>query len=71
MRSARPGPFLERFLKAAPKTMFVALVVPAMAQGGVAEWTGAAAALAVMAASRNLLLAIAVATVVVALVRLP
>ena len=64
IRMARPGPRLERFLEAAPKTMFVALV-----HGGVVEWLGAAGALLVMALTRNLLASIIAATLVVALVR--
>ena len=70
VRAARPGPRTERFLQAAPRTLFVALVTPALVHGGVDVWMGAATALAVMAFSRNLLASITVATVTVALVRL-
>ena len=69
VRFARPGPAVERFLRTAPKHLFVALVTPALVAGGVAEWLGAATALAVMAASRNLLLSITAATAMVAVAR--
>lgn len=70
VRAANPGARLTRVLQAAPKTMFVALVTPPLAHGGPAKWAGAVTALAVMGASRNLLVAILAATVVVAVVRL-
>jgi len=69
VRAARPGPVVERFLRTAPKHLFVALVTPALVAGGAGEWLGAATAVAVMAASRNLLASITAATVVVAIAR--
>jgi uncharacterized membrane protein len=69
LRLARPGPRLERFLQSAPRTMFVALVTPALVQGGPAEWLGAVTALATMALTRNLLASMTAATLAVALAR--
>ncbi len=69
LRRARPGPRAERFLRVAPQTMFVALVTPALVEGGPAEWLGAAAAIVLMAVTRNLLLSLVAATVTVAVAR--
>lgn len=68
-RATRPGPRIERFLHVAPKTMFLALVTPSLATGGVDVWVGAATALVLMIWRRNLLLALVAATLAVALVR--
>jgi len=69
IRAARPGPRLERFLQSSPKTMFVALATMPLVHGGAAEWLGGAAAVAVMAMTRNLLVSITVATATVAVTR--
>ena len=69
LRRIRPGPRAERFLRVAPQTMFVALVTPALVEGGPAEWLGGAAALGLMLATRNLLLSLVAATLTVAVAR--
>jgi len=69
LRAARPGARLERFLEAAPKTLFVALITPALAAGGIDHWAGAAATVALMAATGSVPAAIAGGTALVALIR--
>ncbi len=57
-RTFNPPPLMRAMLGYVPGTLFVSYVVPALATGGVQQWTGAAATLAVMLATRNLALAI-------------
>ncbi len=56
---AFPTPaWLRDALAYVPGALFVSYVVPALAAGGVQQWVGAAATLGVMAATRQLSLAI-------------
>jgi uncharacterized membrane protein len=52
-RQIRPTPLLRALLAYIPGTLFVSYVAPALATGGVQQWVGAAATLAVMLATRN------------------
>ena len=69
MRRRVPGPRVQRFLEAAPKTIFVALMTPALASGGIGEWAAALTAAAIMARSGQILLAMLGASVVLATIR--
>lgn len=57
-RAFRPPPVMRAMLSYIPGTLFVSYVAPALATGGVQQWVGAAATVAVMLATRNLTLAI-------------
>lgn len=57
-RRLRPPPLVRAMLSYVPGTLFVSYVAPALAQGGPQQWAGAAATVLVMAATRNLSLAI-------------
>lgn len=57
-RTFRPTPLVRAMLGYIPGTLFVSYVVPALASGGLQQWVGAAATIAVMLATRNLALAI-------------
>ncbi|HEY0205645.1 MAG TPA: AzlD domain-containing protein [Acetobacteraceae bacterium] len=57
-RVISPPPVVRAMLGYIPGTLFVSYVVPALAEGGLQQWAGAAATLAVMLATRNLALAI-------------
>ena len=57
-RAISPPPVVRAMLGYIPGTLFVSYVVPALVVGGVQQWVGAAATLAVMLATRNLALAI-------------
>jgi uncharacterized membrane protein len=57
-RIFRPPPLVRAMLAYVPGTLFVSYVAPALANGGVQQWVGAAATVAVMLATRNLALAI-------------
>lgn len=57
-RVVKPPPVVRAMLGYIPGTLFVSYVVPALVVGGVQQWVGAAATIAVMAATRNLALAI-------------
>lgn len=57
-RAFRPPPIVRAMLGYIPGTLFVSYVAPALATGGVQQWVGAAATVAVMLATRNLALAI-------------
>ncbi|MCG8456063.1 MAG: AzlD domain-containing protein [Holophagales bacterium] len=70
IRCTAPGPRLERFLSAAPKTLFAALSTAALLRGSWPEWIAASITLAVMATSRHLLLALLAGVGSVALLRL-
>lgn len=57
-RAFRPPPIVRAMLGYIPGTLFVSYVAPALTTGGVQQWVGAAATVAVMLATRNLALAI-------------
>ena len=57
-RAFRPPPLVRAMLGYIPGTLFVSYVVPALASGGLQQWAGAVATVAVMVATRNLALAI-------------
>lgn len=57
-RAFKPPAIVRDMLAYIPGTLFVSYVAPALASGGVQQWAGAAATIAVMAATRNLALAI-------------
>lgn len=52
-RIFKPGPGLRAMLGYVPGTLFVAYVTPALLAGGLKEWAGAAAAVAIMLATRQ------------------
>lgn len=58
-RQAPPMPLTRAVLGYLPGALFVAYVVPLLARGGALQWVGAAATLAVMAATRSIGWAIA------------
>lgn len=53
-RRVRPSPLLRDLLVYIPGTLFVSYVVPALVAGGALQWVGAAATLAIMAATRSM-----------------
>ena len=57
-RAFSPPPLMRAMLGYIPGTLFVSYVAPALAMGGLQQWAGAAATVAVMLATRNLALAI-------------
>ena len=61
-RTLNPPSVVRAMLSYVPGTLFVSYVVPALAQGGLQPWVGAAATVGVMAWSRNLSLAIVAGT---------
>jgi uncharacterized membrane protein len=61
-RRVRPSPAVRTALAYIPGTLFVSFVVPALAAGGAQQWVGAAATVAIMAATRNLSIAILAGT---------
>lgn len=67
-RVITPPPVVRAMLGYIPGTLFVSYVVPALVLGGVQQWVGAAATLAVMLATRNLALAILGGTAAAAIV---
>lgn len=64
-RRVRPSPLLRDLLAYIPGTLFVSYVVPALAGGGAQHWVGAAATIAIMAATRSMSWAIIVGTAAV------
>jgi uncharacterized membrane protein len=58
-RQISPTPAMRAVLAYVPGTLFVSFVVPALLQGGFQPCVGAAATLAVMLTTRNLVAAIA------------
>ncbi|GGG31531.1 hypothetical protein GCM10010964_19350 [Caldovatus sediminis] len=69
LRAARPPRLVEAMLRHLPGPLFVAYVAPAMAAQDLAAWMGAAAVVAVQAATRNLAASIAAGVATVALAR--
>ncbi|PZW41058.1 branched-subunit amino acid transport protein [Humitalea rosea] len=53
LRAMRPPPFVERLLQYLPGCLFVAYVVPGVAQLGLAGWAAAVACVLVQARTRN------------------
>jgi uncharacterized membrane protein len=58
-RQIRPSPTMRAILAYVPGTLFVSYVVPALVNGGVQPIVGAAATLAAMLLTRNLVAGIA------------
>jgi uncharacterized membrane protein len=69
VKTARPGPLLESWLKHVPTAMFAALCAPALVRGGVAEWAAAAVVLLVARMGANLAVTLVLAAATVAGVR--
>jgi uncharacterized membrane protein len=65
LRATRTPPFVEALLRHLPGALFCAYVAPAMANGGVTAWIGAAAVVAVQLATRNMGVAIVAGVAVV------
>ena len=63
-RRLPPSPLLRSVLSYVPGALFVAFVIPALAEAGPKEWVGAATCLGVMALTGRLLAAVAVGTAV-------
>lgn len=57
-RAIRPSQGVRALLSYIPGTLFMAYVAPAMAQGRLPEWLGAAAAVGIMIATRQMSAAI-------------
>ncbi len=70
VRRLPPGRFVEAWLRHIPGAMFVALVTPAVANGGPAAWAGAAAVLAAARLWGNLVVSLLAGVGAVYLVRL-
>lgn len=72
-RAIRPSAGVRAWLGYIPGTLFMAYVAPALAQGGWPQWSGAAAAIAIMLLTRQMSAAVlggtAVAWLVWAVVR--
>ncbi len=67
-RVISPPPMVRAMLGYIPGTLFVSYVVPALVVGGVQQWVGAAATLAIMLTTRNLALAILGGTLAAAII---
>lgn len=52
-RQIRPTPLVRAVLAYIPGTLFVSYVAPALLDGGVQQWVGGAATIAVMLLTRN------------------
>lgn len=52
-RLVRPSPFLRSVLGYIPGALFISFAVPALVAGGVPQWVGAAATLAIMVKTRS------------------
>lgn len=57
-KALRPSPIVREMLGYIPGALFVSYVVPALVVGGLQQWTGAAATLAIMLATKSLAVAI-------------
>ena len=57
-RATRPPQVVRDMLAYVPGALFVSYVVPALVAGGLQQWVGAFATLAIMVATRQLALAI-------------
>ena len=57
-RAVRPPPILRDALGYIPGALFVSYVAPALADGGLQQWAGAAATIGLMLATRQLAVAI-------------
>lgn len=57
-RAISPPPVVRAMLGYVPGALFVSYVVPALANGGLQQWVGAAVTAGTMLATRNLALAI-------------
>lgn len=67
-RAFSPPPLVRDMLVYIPGALFVSYVAPALAIGGLQQWVGAAATIAVMLATRNLAMAILGGTAAAAVV---
>lgn len=61
-RQIRPSPLLRRVMAYLPGTLFISYVLPALATGGLQPVAGTAATVAVMLATRNVVLSILAGT---------
>lgn len=59
-----PSAFLRSVMSYLPGALFVAFVVPALADGGAKEWLAAITCLAIMASTRRFVVAVVVGTAV-------
>ena len=59
LRASKPNRFVQSMLQHLPGCIFVAFIAPALAQGGPPQWAAGAATVAIMAATRSYLAAIA------------
>ncbi|HYZ60822.1 MAG TPA: AzlD domain-containing protein [Acetobacteraceae bacterium] len=57
-RAIRPSEGVRRLLSYIPGTLFMAYVAPALAEGALPQWAGAAGAVAIMLATRQMSAAI-------------
>ncbi len=57
-RTIKPSPAVRSFLGYIPGTLFVSYVAPALMSGGLQQWLGAAAAMAIMLLTRQMSAAI-------------
>ena len=53
-RSFKPSPVVRAMLSYIPGTLFMSYVAPALMDGGLPQWIGAAAAVAIMLATRQM-----------------
>src|SRR3546814_6668024 len=70
IRRITPTPFMEAWLRHVPGAMFVALVVPALSQGGLPYLAGAAAVVLAARFHGNLILSLALGVAAVPATRL-
>lgn len=67
-RAVRPPPIVRDALSYVPGALFVSYVAPALADGGVQQWVGAAVTAGLMLATRQLAVAIIGGTAAAAVV---
>jgi uncharacterized membrane protein len=59
LRVSKPNRFAQNMLQHLPGCIFVAFIAPALVEGGPLQWAAGAATVAIMAATRSYLAAIA------------
>ena len=57
-RALRPPPLVRDMLAYVPGALFVSYIVPALASGGIQQWIGALATLAIMLATQKMAVAV-------------
>lgn len=60
IKTVKPTPKIEQFLKQVPGTIFIAMVTPKIIEGGPVYWLGAAITLAVSIYTKNLFIALVI-----------